>query len=78
MSKSDPGGQGVTYVWGPWAPTLTSFPGRIPPLWALLTSWTCGSSPSGPWVSNGNGIWQEVLIPGWRGALRGWQVIVWA
>lgn len=50
------------------------------PRWSHLSwrsSWTCGSSPPGPWMGNRNGIWQEVLVPGWWGALRGWQVIVW-
>lgn len=42
--------------------------------WSHLSwrsSWTCGSSPPGPWMCDGNGVWQEVLVPGWWGALRG-------
>lgn len=49
--------------------------GWSPPLQASLTSWARGPSPSGPRVGEGDGIGEEVLVPGRQGALGDRQVI---
>lgn len=46
-----------------------------PTLQASLTGWARGPSPSGPWVGEGDGIREEVLVPGREGALGGRQLI---
>lgn len=60
----------LTSRWKPWG----AGPGSLwPP--ASLTDRACGPSPSGPRVGEGDGVREEVLIPGWWGALGGRQVI---